>query len=621
MASDPSQAFAALLGTVGEAGNIGRNSQLFAQQQQDNNQRLAMGALQLSAAQQQQAREQAYQSDIQSYYKDPSMDRLAQLAAKYPDHADALKQTYDLMDKQQKTSALTQYGSLFNAADNSKPDIVRTQLQAIKQAEQEKGIDTSDVDSTLAELDKDPQGALKMVKGWAQIHLAAAGVDKFQPADDKGHIQFAPGIGLYDNRTGAVSERAQEKPKYIWDSTNSRFVLEPGTGGGDPASGSSGAYSGNAPRSVRNNNPGNLRVSSFTQSLPGFKGADKDGFAVFDSPQAGASAQASLLQSYIGRGYNTVAKIINRWAPPSDGNDTSSYVKTVAKQLGVNPGDPITPDMIPRLQSAIARVEGGPGNPSNGPTANGGSPQVVNVPVPDGGNNNGGLTPSALAYAADFAIANGGKMPTGFARNKTAVVAIQNEIANRAHQQGLTVAQIIQKGQTNAAAAKAVTAFASGKQGDTVRSLNVAIDHLGVLHDAAMALRNGDYPLFNSLSQRWETATGNPLPNNAKAVAGIVGDEITKAVLGSSGAVSDRDELRKTLDTAGSPDQIVGVTRRYIDLMAGQAKGLRRQYEQSTGRNDFQRFLSSTTARQLGIKPDDGGSPSGFRIVGVRPAR
>jgi hypothetical protein len=179
-----------------------------------------------------------------------------------------------------------------------------------------------------------------------------------------------------------------------------------------------------------------------------------------------------------------------------------------------------------------------------------------------------------------------------------------------------------------------MNAFARGPEARTTRSLNVAIDHLGVLHDAALALESGNVPLFNKLSQRWQTATGGPLPNNAKAVAGIVADEVVKAVVGSGGALADRQDLKATLDTAGSPAQVKGITRSYISLMAGQANGLRQQYEQGTGNTDFGRFLNPTTRKLLNIpKPGSGSGAqprrappavgtvrNGYRYKGGNPA-
>lgn len=131
-----------------------------------------------------------------------------------------------------------------------------------------------------------------------------------------------------------------------------------------PAQAPSGSSS--APRSVRNNNPGNIEDGKFAKAQPGYKGTDGR-FAIFEDAGTGAKAQGALLGSYIDRGFNTVEKIIKRWAPHSDGNDTAAYIAQVAKSLNVSPGDTLSKAAIPQLQRVITGVESGSG-PSSGRT-------------------------------------------------------------------------------------------------------------------------------------------------------------------------------------------------------------------------------------------------------------
>jgi hypothetical protein len=114
------------------------------------------------------------------------------------------------------------------------------------------------------------------------------------------------------------------------------------------------------PRGIRNNNPGNIEAGAFTQGLPGFQGSDGR-FARFETPEQGIVAADRLLQSYAGRGLNTVAGIVNRWAPPSE-NNTGAYVASVARELGVQPDQPLdmaSPDVRQKLIAAKIRVENG----------------------------------------------------------------------------------------------------------------------------------------------------------------------------------------------------------------------------------------------------------------------
>ena len=118
------------------------------------------------------------------------------------------------------------------------------------------------------------------------------------------------------------------------------------------------ARASSQPRGIRNNNPGNIEDGSFARSLPGYAGSDGR-FAIFDSPDAGAQAKTGLLGSYVRRGFDTPAKIINRWAPPSDNNPTPAYAAYVARRAGVGVNDRVSPEQIPLIAQAISEFENG----------------------------------------------------------------------------------------------------------------------------------------------------------------------------------------------------------------------------------------------------------------------
>ena len=150
---------------------------------------------------------------------------------------------------------------------------------------------------------------------------------------------------------------------------------------------------------------------------------------------------------------------------------------------------------------------------------------------------------------------------------------------------------------------KAARDFSTGKQGQTAQSLNVAIEHLSTLQDAADALGNGNVQAFNKLGNFIATQTGKPAPGNFEATKKIVADEVVKAVVGSGGGVSDREEAARVIQSASSPQQLKGVIDQYTSLLAGQLHGLRQTYERTTGRKDFeQTFLTEPTRAKLGSK-------------------
>ena len=112
------------------------------------------------------------------------------------------------------------------------------------------------------------------------------------------------------------------------------------------------------PRGIRNNNPGNIERSGVTWKGMSPDQSSDSRFIVFSSPEYGIRAMARVLKNYMAQGYNTVQKIINRWAPPIE-NDTGSYVRAVASHLGVDPTMPINVDYIPLLIEAIIQHENG----------------------------------------------------------------------------------------------------------------------------------------------------------------------------------------------------------------------------------------------------------------------
>jgi hypothetical protein len=144
---------------------------------------------------------------------------------------------------------------------------------------------------------------------------------------------------------------------------------------------------------------------------------------------------------------------------------------------------------------------------------------------------------------------------------------------------------------------KSTKAFATGKQGDIARSLNVAIDHIGTAESLIDAMNNGDINLINKLGNKIAAETGSTAPTNFEAVKHIVADEITKSVVGGPGALADREAMAEQIRSSNSPAQIRGVLTQFKSLMRGQLDGLADQYERTTGNPDFEEKFLSPAAR------------------------
>ncbi|ENE2372981.1 hypothetical protein [Klebsiella aerogenes] len=161
-------------------------------------------------------------------------------------------------------------------------------------------------------------------------------------------------------------EKVADSALSQWSAENSIAFIQSNGELSDTAAGSRRAVAGggeasaDGPRGVRNNNPGNLEASS---SNPWVGQTGSDGrFAKFETPEHGIRALGRNLISYQRQGIDTVGEIINRWAPPSDNNDTAAYIKSVCAQLGVKADQPLdasNPDTLQALCAAIIKHENG----------------------------------------------------------------------------------------------------------------------------------------------------------------------------------------------------------------------------------------------------------------------
>ncbi|EMD5675352.1 hypothetical protein VRM70_004398 [Enterobacter hormaechei] len=149
-----------------------------------------------------------------------------------------------------------------------------------------------------------------------------------------------------------------------WSANNSIEFIQSNGELSDTAVGSRRAVSeggsGDSARGIRNNNPGNLEYSK-TNPWVGQTG-DDGRFAKFETPEHGIRALGRNLLSYQRQGIDTVSDIINRWAPPSDNNNTDAYIKAVCAQLGVTADqqlDASNPDTLKALCAAIIQHENG----------------------------------------------------------------------------------------------------------------------------------------------------------------------------------------------------------------------------------------------------------------------
>lgn len=174
--------------------------------------------------------------------------------------------------------------------------------------------------------------------GWSDEQIQAKKIE-FKEATAKATAQNAIGANYLQVRqqNGELSDTAAGSRRAVADSGSSDRT-----------------------RGIRNNNPGNLEYSK-TNPWVGQTG-DDGRFAKFETPEHGIRALGRNLMSYQQQGIDTVSEIINRWAPPTDKNDTMSYIKAVCEQLGVSADEPLdasNPDTLKALCAAIIHHENG----------------------------------------------------------------------------------------------------------------------------------------------------------------------------------------------------------------------------------------------------------------------
>jgi hypothetical protein len=110
-------------------------------------------------------------------------------------------------------------------------------------------------------------------------------------------------------------------------------------------------------RGLRNQNPGNLRISKtkWQGQVPADKQTDAS-FVQFVSPQYGIRAIAKTLLTYQSEyKLNTVTGLIKRWAPPNE-NDTTAYISLVSRTLGVQPDDVIDVDDAATMTALVKAI-------------------------------------------------------------------------------------------------------------------------------------------------------------------------------------------------------------------------------------------------------------------------
>lgn len=168
------------------------------------------------------------------------------------------------------------------------------------------------------------------------------------------------GVGEAVEVPGSRIEAA-EGIQYVRDA-NGAIIPMPKTTGGDMGGGLVTGERGGSAATALQTNPGAIKDGAFARSQPGYTGAS-GGFATFKTPEAGVAAQEKLLRSaYVGKGVNTIDKIVNKYAPQGPENSPASvanYKKYISQRTGIDIGAPISAAQVPAVAAAMREFETG----------------------------------------------------------------------------------------------------------------------------------------------------------------------------------------------------------------------------------------------------------------------
>lgn len=376
-------------------------------------------------------------------------------------------------------------------------------------------------------------------------------------------------------------------------------------------------------RGVRNNNPLNITG----QGWQGQVGSDGP-YATFSTPEQGQAAADKNLQAYATKhGINTLSGIINRWAPASGGNDTASYIQSVASDLHVDPNAPLNlsdPKVRAVVLHSMSKVELGGEAPGQAQPARAALPAPVGGPQP--GDPPGTLygAPKPMQWTSDgkgnLINANGDRKidPTAAASAEADPNLVKAIIDGRAPMPTANRAATDPKWQAAMAEAmaqdptldganygtrvKTRADFAVGAAAKTKTALNTALGHAGDLDSQVDHLHNTGIQPFNEFANAVGTRVSDQRRadiNTFNLTKEALMHEGMKVFSGSAGSMAEFMQLASTLDANDGPKSQHAVVKKLVNLLASKMDALGEQYKTGMGKELDQSQIMSPHAAQV----------------------
>jgi len=159
-------------------------------------------------------------------------------------------------------------------------------------------------------------------------------------------------------------------------------------------------------------------------------------------------------------------------------------------------------------------------------------------------------------------------------------------------------------------------AFATGKDGTNIGSLNTATVHLADYLEAAEALKNGTFTPGNAFYNKISSYLGKPAPTDFATFKNIVSGEMANALKGNATDV-EIHHIQQTMDGASSPDQFVANGKDSMKAMYQKLNTYQERYSQQIPEDStWSPILPSAKAvfNKYGISGGDKAAPaaSGF---------
>ena len=141
--------------------------------------------------------------------------------------------------------------------------------------------------------------------------------------------------------------------------------------------------------------------------------------------------------------------------------------------------------------------------------------------------------------------------------------------------------------------------FTSGKAAQNITAMNTALGHLGSLSKAAAKLENRSFPLWNTVANMAEQATGDPRVKNFTLARNAVSNELMKVFRGTGGSVSEIEEWQNNIDSSDSPEQLHATITQATDLLRSRLEAMNDQYGRGMGKSGDPIQLLSPHAQQI----------------------